>query len=86
MDPSSSLLDSINQAASTRSPSAQDVLAHASTTIAPSEKVAPQRTPSAPSELVAPERTMSAPADDGGTDKVAIEIELVEVIDDEVVH
>jgi hypothetical protein len=55
------VLDSLNQAASTRSPSAQDVLAHASTTIAPPEQVASQRTPNAPSELVAPERTTSAP-------------------------
>ena len=51
MDPLSTLLYSINQAASTRSPSAQDVLTQASTTIAQSEQVAPQRTLSAPSEL-----------------------------------
>jgi len=68
MDPLLSLLDSLNQAASTGSPSAQDVLTHASTTIAPSEQVAPQSTTSAPSELVAPERTMSAPAGNGATD------------------
>ena len=61
MDPSSSLLDSHNQAASTRSSSAQDVLAHASKTIAPPEQVASQRTPNAPSELVTPERITSAP-------------------------
>ena len=46
MDPTSSLLDSINQAASSRSPSAQDVLAHASTINAPSELVASHRTTS----------------------------------------
>ena len=63
MDPTSSLLDSINQAASSRSPSAQDVLAHASTINAPSEPVAPQRTTSAPFELVAPQRTTSAPSE-----------------------
>ena len=61
MDPTSSLLDSINQAASSRSPSAQDVLAHASTIIAPSEQVASQR-------------TTSAPAGNGATDEVAIEV------------
>ncbi len=58
MNPLSSLLDSINQAASSRSPSSEDVLAHASTTIAPPEQVASQRTLN---ELVAPERTTSAP-------------------------
>ncbi len=47
MDPLSSLLDSINQAASSRSPSDEDVLAHASTIIAPSEQVASQRTTTA---------------------------------------
>ena len=57
------MLDSLNQAASTRSPSAQDVLAHASTTIAPPEQVASQRTPNSPSELVAPQRTNSAPSE-----------------------
>ncbi len=62
MDPLSSLLDSINQAASSRSPSDEDVLAHASTIIAPSEQVASQRTTTAPSELAAPESAMSAPA------------------------
>jgi len=46
MDPTSSLLDSINQAASMRTPSAQDVLAHASTINAPSELVASHRTTS----------------------------------------
>ena len=75
MDPLSSLLDSINQAASSRSPSAQDVLAHASTIIAPSEQVASQRTTTAPSELAAPESAMSAPAGNGATDKVAVEID-----------
>ena len=63
MDPSSFVLDSLNQAASTQSPSAQDVLAHASTTIAPLEQVASQRTPNAPSELVAPQRTTSTPSE-----------------------
>jgi len=72
MDPISSLLDSINQAASSRSPSAQDVLAHASTIIAPYEQVASQRTTTAPSELAAPE--MSAPADNGATDIVDTEV------------
>ena len=69
MNPLSSLLDSINQGASTGSSSAQDVFAQESTTIAP------QRTPSAPSELIAPERTMSAPADDGATRRVASEVD-----------
>ena len=48
---------------SSRSPSAQDDLAHLSITIAPSEKVSPQRTTSAPSEQVAPQRTTSAPSE-----------------------
>ena len=74
MDPLSSLLDSIDQAASSRSPSAQDVLAHASTTIAPSEQAAPQRATSAQSEQAAPESAMSTPADNGATDIVAIEV------------
>ena len=74
MDPLSSLLDSINQAASSRSPSAQDVLAHASTTIAPSEQVASQRATSAQSELAAPESAMSTPAENGATDMVDIEV------------
>ena len=74
MDPTSSLLDSINQAASSRSPSAQDDLAHASTIIAPSEQVASQRTTTAPSELAAPESAMSAPADNGATDIVDTEV------------
>ena len=74
MDPLSSLLDSINQAASSRSPSAQDVLAHASTIIAPSEQVASQRTTTAPSELAAPESAMSAPAGNGATDIVDTEV------------
>jgi len=74
MDPTSSLIDSINQAASSRSPSAQDVLAHASTAIASSEQVAPQRTTSAPTELAALERAMSDPAGNGATDIVAIEV------------
>ena len=51
MDPLTSLLESLDQAASTRSPSTQDVLAHAN---APSEQVAPQRTTNAPPELVVP--------------------------------
>ena len=59
--PLSSLLDSINQAASSRSPSAQDVLAHASTINAQSELVASQRTTSAPSKLAAPDSAMSSP-------------------------
>jgi hypothetical protein len=74
MDPTSSLLNSINQAASSRSPSAQDVLAHASTINAPSELVASQRTTSAQSELAAPESAMSARADNGATDIVDIEV------------
>ena len=74
MDPLSSSLDSINQAASSRSPSAQDVLAHASTTIAPSEQVASQRATSAPSELAAPESAMSTPTGNGATDMVDIEV------------
>ena len=74
MDPLSSLLDSINQAASSRSPSDEDVLAHASTTIAPSEQVAPQRTTTAPSELAAPESAMSAPACNGATGIVDTEV------------
>ena len=77
MDPSSSLLDSLDQAATTRSPSTQDDLVHASTTIAPSEQVASQRSTPAPSEPVAPEHTMSArsaPAGDGATDKAVISI------------
>ena len=74
MDPTSSLLDSINQAASSRSPSAQDVLAHASTIIAPSEQVASQRATSAPSELAAPESAISTPADNGATDIVDSEV------------
>ena len=68
------MLDSINQAASLRSPSAKDVLAHASTIIAQSEQVASQRTTSALSELAAPESAMSAPADNGATDIVDIEV------------
>ncbi len=88
MDPSSSSLDSLNQAASTRSSSAQDVSAHASTTIASPEQVASHRTPNAPSELVAPQRTtsaqseqaaperaMSSPAGNDATDIVAIEVD-----------
>ena len=75
MDPTSSLLDSINQAASSRSPSAQDVLAHASTINAPSELIASQRTTSAPSELAAPESAMSAPAGNGASDIVDIEVD-----------
>jgi hypothetical protein len=75
MDPTSYLLDSINQAASSRSPSAQYVLAHASTIIAPLEPVASQSTTSAPSELAAPESAMSAPADNGATDEVAVEVD-----------
>jgi len=71
MDPTSSFFDSINQAASSRSPSAQDVLSNASTIIAPSEPVASQRTTSAPSELAAPESAMSAPADN----EVAVEVD-----------
>ena len=74
MDPLSSLLDSINQAASSRSPSSEDVLAHASTTIAPPEQVASQRTTTAPSELAAPESAMSAPAGNGATDIVDTEV------------
>ena len=74
MDPLSSLLDSINQAASLRSPSAQDVLAHASTINAPSELVALQRTTSAQSELATPESAMSTPADNGATDIVDTEV------------
>ena len=74
MDPLSSLLDSINQAASSRSPSAQDVLAHVSTIIAPSEQAAPQRATSAQSEQAAPESAMSTPADNGATDMVRIEV------------
>ena len=71
MDPLTSLLDSLDQAASTRSPSAQDVLAHANApaeqaapqrTTAPSEQAAPQRT-TAPSEQVAPQRTTTAPSE-----------------------
>jgi hypothetical protein len=72
MDLASSFL---NQAAPTRSTSAQDVLAHASTTNAPSELVAPKRITSAPSELVAPECTISDPAANGATDKVAIDVD-----------
>ena len=79
MDQLSSLLDSIDQAASSRSPSAQDVLAHASTIIAPSEQVASQRATSAQSEL-APESAMSTPADNGATDIVAIEVGVTAVI------
>ena len=75
MDPLSSLLDSINQAASSRSPSAQDVLAHASTIIAPSEQVASERTTTAPSELAAPECAMSAPAGNDATVEVAIDVD-----------
>ena len=65
MDPLTSLLESLDQAASTRSPYAQDVLAHANATAeqaapqritAPSEQAAPQHT-TAPSEQVAPQRT-----------------------------
>jgi hypothetical protein len=63
MDPSSSLLDSLNQAASTRNPSAKDVLALQRATTAPSELVNPERTTYAPSELVAPEHTTYAPSD-----------------------
>ena len=73
MDPLTSLLESLDQAASTRSPSAQDVLAHANapaeqvapqrTTTAPSEQVAPQCTTTAPSEQVAPQRTTNAPSE-----------------------
>ena len=63
MDPLSSLLESLDQTASTRSQSAQDVLAHASTTIAPSEQVAPERTTNDPSEQVAPERTINSPSE-----------------------
>ena len=74
MDPLSSLLDSINQAASSRSPSAQDVLALASTIIALSEQVASQRATSAQSELAAPESAMSTPAGNGATDIVDIEV------------
>ena len=74
MDPLLSLLDSINQAASSRSPSVQDVLAHASTIIAPSEQVASQRTTSAQSELAAPGSAMSPPADNGATDIVDTEV------------
>ena len=74
MDPTSSLLDSINQAASSRSPSTQGVLAHASAIIAPSEQVASQRTTSAPFELAAPESAMSAPAGNGATAEVIIEV------------
>ena len=71
MDPLTSLLESLDQAASTWSPSAQDVLAHANApaeqvtpqrTTAPSEQVAPQRT-TAPSEQVAPQRTTTAPSE-----------------------
>ena len=71
MDPLTSLLASLDQAASTRSPSAQDVLAHANApaeqaasqrTTAPSEQAAPQRT-TAPSEQVAPQRTTTAPSE-----------------------
>ena len=80
MDPLTSLLDSLDQAASTRSPSAQDVLAHANApaeqvapkrTTAPSEQVAPQRTTTAPSELVVPRRTISAPVGNDATGEVA---------------
>ena len=74
MDPLSSLLDSINQAASSRSPSDEDVLAHASTIIAPSEQVASRRTTTTPSELAAPESAMSAPVGNGATDIVAAEV------------
>ena len=72
MDPSSSLLDSLNQAASTRIPSAQDGLAHASTTVAPPEQVAPQRTIIAPPEQVALQRTINASS---ALIKVAIEVD-----------
>jgi hypothetical protein len=74
MDPLSPLLDSINQAASSRSPSDEDVLANTSTIIAPSELVASQRTTTAPSELAAPESAMSAPAGNGATDIVDTEV------------
>ncbi len=63
MDPTISILDSLDQVTPQR------------TTIAPSEPVAPERTTSAPSELVAPVRTMSAPAGNGATDKVVIEVD-----------
>ena len=65
MDPLTSLLESLDQAASARSPSAQDVLAHANAPaeqVAPSEQVAPQRT-TAPSEQVAQQRTTNAPSE-----------------------
>ena len=85
MDPLTSLLESLDQAASARSPSAQDVLAHANapaeqvapqrTTTAPSEQVAPQRTTNAPSELVVPRRTTSAPVDIEATDEVADDVD-----------
>ena len=86
MDPLSSLLASRDQAASTRSPSAQDVLAQANApaeqvapseqaapqrTNAPSEQVAPQRTTTAPSELVVPRRSTSSPGGNDATDEVA---------------
>ena len=61
-------------------------MAHTSTTNAPSERVAPERTINAPSEQVAPKRTTnappelvipqritSAPAGNGATDEVAID-------------
>ena len=60
MDPLTSFLESLDEAASTRSPSAQDVFAY---TNAPSEQVAPQRTTTAPSEQVAPQRTTTAPSE-----------------------
>jgi hypothetical protein len=63
MDPTISILDSLDQVTPQR------------TIIAPSEPVAPERTTSAPSELVAPVRTMSAPAGNGATDKVVIEVD-----------
>ena len=80
MDPLTSLLESLDQAASTRSPSAQDVLAHANApaeqaapqrTTAPSEQVAPQRTTTTPSELVVPRRSTSSPGGNDATDEVA---------------
>ena len=74
MDPLTSLLESLDQAASTRSPSAQDALAHANAPaeqVAPPEQVAPQRTTIAPSELVVPRRTISAPVGNDATGEVA---------------
>ena len=50
-------------------------MAHASTIIAPSERVASERTTTAPSELAAPECAMSAPAGNDATVEVAIDVD-----------